>query len=100
MVRHSVLMNDVQIGSSSTISNSVIGDGVRIGSHFTTNNDEALIKIESGYHTVNDIGAIIGEDSEIGDQVIACPGVLIGAKCKISSSNRLDRPLPNKSIVM
>jgi glucose-1-phosphate thymidylyltransferase len=100
LVRHSVLMNDVQIGSSSTISNSVIGDGVRVGSHFATNNDEALIKAEPGYHTVKDIGAIIGEDSEIGDQVIACPGVVVGAKCKISSSNRLEGTLPNRSIVL
>ncbi|MEE9151969.1 MAG: bifunctional sugar-1-phosphate nucleotidylyltransferase/acetyltransferase [Thermoplasmata archaeon] len=100
LVRHSVLMNDVQIGSSSTISNSVIGDGVRVGSHFATNNDEALIRTESGYHTVKDIGAIIGEDSDIGDQVITCPGVVVGARCKISSSNRLEGSLPNKSVVM
>ncbi len=100
MVRHSVLMNDVQIGSASTISNSVIGDGVKVGSHFATNNDEALIRAESGYHTVKDIGAIIGEDSEIGDQVVACPGVVVGARCKISSSNRLEGSLPNRSVVM
>ena len=99
MVRHSVIMNDVQLGSSSTISNSVIGDGVRIGSHFATNNGEALIKIESGYHSVNDIGALIGEDTEIGDQVVACPGALIGAKCVISSSNKLEGTLPNRSMV-
>jgi UDP-N-acetylglucosamine diphosphorylase/glucosamine-1-phosphate N-acetyltransferase len=100
LIRHSILMNDVQIGSSSKISNSVIGDGVRVGSHFTTNNEEALIKTESGYHTVKDIGAIIGEDSEIGDQVCACPGVVVGAKCKISSLNKLEGTLPNKSVVM
>ncbi|UCG69537.1 MAG: NTP transferase domain-containing protein [Thermoplasmata archaeon] len=100
LVRHSVLMNDVQIGSSSTISNSVVGDGVRIGSHFSTNNDKALVKTESGYHTVNDIGALIGEDSEIGDQVIAEPGVLVGARCKISSLKRLEGSFPNRSIVM
>jgi glucose-1-phosphate thymidylyltransferase len=100
MVRHSLLMNDVQVGSSSTISNSVVGDGVKIGSHFTTNNDTALIKTESGYHTVNDIGSIIGEDSEIADQVTACPGLILGARCKIASQKRLQGTLPNKSIVM
>lgn len=100
LIKHSVLMNHVQVGSSSTISNSVIGEGVRIGSHFATHNGEALIKTEYGHHTVKDIGTIIGEDSEIGDQVIACPGVVIGAKCKISSSNRLEGTLPNKSVVV
>ncbi|UCE73531.1 MAG: NTP transferase domain-containing protein [Methanomassiliicoccales archaeon] len=100
MVKHSVLMNDVQIGSSSTISNSVIGDGVRIGSHFTTNNDEALVQIESGYHSVANIGAIIGEDSDIGDLVNVRPGMIMGARCKVSSSIVLEGSLPNRSIVM
>ncbi|UCE38376.1 MAG: NTP transferase domain-containing protein [Thermoplasmata archaeon] len=100
LIRHSVLMNDVQVGSSSMISNSVIGDGVHIGSHFSTNNDEALIKLESGYHGVKDIGAIIGEDSDIGDQVVTSAGAVVGAKCKISSAKKLEGFLPNRSIVM
>lgn len=100
LIRHSVLMNDVQIGSSSTISNSVIGEGVRIGSHFVANNGKAVVKIESGYHTVNDIGAIIGEDSDIGDQVVARSGVIVGARCKVSSSKSLEGSIPNKGIVV
>jgi glucose-1-phosphate thymidylyltransferase len=100
MVRHSVLMNDVQVGSSSFISNSVIGDGVRIGSHFSANNDSALIEIDSGYHKVNDIGSIIGEDTEIGDQVTATSGLIAGARCKIASHKRLSGTLSNRSIVM
>ncbi len=64
------------------------------------NNVSALIGIESGYHAVEDIGAMIGEDSEIGDQVAACPGVVIGARCRIASSNRLEGFLPNRSIVV
>lgn len=100
LIRHSVIMNHVQIGSSSTISNSVVGEGVRIGSHFVTNNGKALIGIESGYHTVDDIGAMIGEDSEIGDLVAASPGVILGSRCRISSSNRLQGFLPNRSIVV
>ncbi len=100
LVRQSVLMNDVQVDSSCTISNSVIGEGVRVGSHFATNNDEALIRINSHHHLVKDIGAIIGEDSEIGDQVTAQAGVIIGAKCKISSHNRIVGSLPNRTVVM
>lgn len=100
IIRHSLLMNDIEIGSSSTISNSVIGDGVQIGSHFTATNDKALIATDSGYHTVDDIGSIIGEDSEIGNQVTAKSGLLMGARCKISSSKMIEGHLPNKSIVM
>jgi glucose-1-phosphate thymidylyltransferase len=100
IIKHSLLMNDVEVGSSSTISNSVIADGVRIGSHFSGNNDSALIKTESGHHTVKDIGSIIGEDSEIKNQVTACPGLIMGAKSKVSSSKKLQGFLPNNSIVM
>jgi glucose-1-phosphate thymidylyltransferase len=100
IIRHSLLMNDIEIGSSSAISNSVIGDGVQIGSHFTATNDKALIKTDSGYHTVDDIGSIIGEDSKIGTQVTASPGLLMGARCKVSSSKKIEGLLPNQSIVM
>jgi glucose-1-phosphate thymidylyltransferase len=100
LIRHSVLMNDVQIGSSSTICNSVLGEGVRIGSHFVANNGKALVEIESQYHTVNDIGAIIGEDSDIGDQVVAQAGVIIGARCKVSPFKRVEGSIPNKGIVV
>lgn len=100
MIRHSVLMNDVQIGSSSSISNSVIGDGVNIGSHFTANNDAAWVRIESGHHPVEDIGAIIGEDSQIGDQVSVNPGSIVGARCRIASTRRIQGTLPNKSLVV
>jgi glucose-1-phosphate thymidylyltransferase len=100
MIKHSVLMNDVEVGSSSNISNSVLGDGVRIGTHFSANNGSALIKTESGYHTVNDIGAIVGEDSEIKNQVTAKAGLIMGARCKVSSAKKLEGLLPNKSIVM
>jgi len=100
IIRHSVIMNDVQIGASSSISNSVIGDGVNIGSHFTANNDAAWVRIESGHHPVEDIGAIIGEDSQIGDQVSATPGTIVGARCRIASTRRIQGTLPNKSIVV
>jgi glucose-1-phosphate thymidylyltransferase len=100
LIRHSVLMNDVQIGSSSSISNSVVGEGVRIGSHFVANNSEAQIEIESGFHKVKDIGAIIGEDSDIGDQVVARSGVIIGARCKVSSSKKVEGRIPNRAVVV
>jgi glucose-1-phosphate thymidylyltransferase len=99
-IRSSVLMNDVQVGSSSTISNSVIGDGVHIGPNFVTNDGEALMRIESNHHSVDEIGVMIGEDSEIGAQVSTDPGTVIGAKCKISSSKKLYGSIPNRSIVV
>lgn len=100
IIRHSVIMNDVQIGASSSISNSVIADGVNIGSHFTANNDAAWVRIESGHHPVEDIGTIIGEDSQIGDQVSATPGAIVGARCRIASTRRIEGTLPNRSLVV
>jgi glucose-1-phosphate thymidylyltransferase len=99
-IRHSLIMNDVQIGSSSTIHNSVVGDGVHIGSHFTASNSRALIETDFGHHNVQDIGSVLGEDSEISDHVTACPGLILGARCKVSSFKKLEGNLPNQSIVM
>jgi UDP-3-O-[3-hydroxymyristoyl] glucosamine N-acyltransferase len=78
----------------------VLGDGVRLGTHFSANNGQALIETESGYQSVNDIGAIIGEDSELKNHVTASSGLIMGARCRVSSATKIEGLIPNKSIVM
>lgn len=99
-IKHSIIMNDSEIGVSSIISNSVIGEGVRIGAHFVAASGEAFIHSELGDHKLEDIGTIIGEDTSIGEGVISKPGTIIGANCRISPQNKLEGEFPNKTVVI
>ncbi|MBS3817023.1 MAG: NTP transferase domain-containing protein [Candidatus Thermoplasmatota archaeon] len=82
-VQNSVVMNGVQIGTNSTIENTVIGEGVRIGNNFSTFISDARVQGDDGFHEVREIGTMIAEDTEIDSGVIVEPGVIIGKNCEI-----------------
>ena len=99
-VRHSIIMDDCKIGSSSTIANSVVSFGSTIGSHFVAESTIQEVKLETKQFETKNIGSIIGEDSAIGHNVILASGIIVGANCKISSLTKLNENVPDKSIVM
>jgi len=99
-IKNSIIMNDIIIGSASIISNSVIGDGVRIGPNFVAAEGNADVVLESEFHKVENIGVLIGDDSLLGSSIIAEPGTIIGASCKVSSGKRLNANIPSNGIVV
>jgi glucose-1-phosphate thymidylyltransferase len=99
-IKHSLIMNDVQLGASSSISNAVIGEGVYLGAHFIAESADALVHIEDAVHEVRDIGAIIGEDCTFGSDVVIAPGVIVGANCNVASMKCISANIPDKGIVV
>ncbi|MBN2602954.1 MAG: NTP transferase domain-containing protein [Candidatus Thermoplasmatota archaeon] len=99
-IRNSVIMNDVHIGSSSYIEQSIIGRGTIIKNNFSTISGENLIKIEEDYKSIDHIGAMIGQDCDIGSHVVLGPGIIVGRKCSIAPLNHIFKNLPSESQVM
>jgi glucose-1-phosphate thymidylyltransferase len=99
-IRHSIIMDDCRIGSSSTISNSVISFGSSIGSNFVAETSKQEVKLKKQQFEIKNIGCIIGEDSGIGHNVVLVPGTIVGSNCKISSLKQLHENVPDNSNVM
>jgi glucose-1-phosphate thymidylyltransferase len=99
-IRHSLVMSDVSVGGSSIISHSVIGDGCRIGSHFSATSERARILLENEVYDVDHIGAIVGEDCVIGNQVVVSSGMIVGTRCRIQSGKHIDQNIVDKTTVM
>ena len=99
-IRNSIVMNDVSIGSNSFIENSVIGEGCRIASHFSTLVGEGSIEVEDGFHRVDDIGGFVGGGCMVGSMVTLEPGTIVGKGCKISSLKILRGRLDSGSRVV
>jgi NDP-sugar pyrophosphorylase family protein len=93
-------MNDVHIGSHSYLSHSIIGRGSVIGPHFSTIPGNATIEIEGEFNKLENIGAMIGEDCEIGNNTVIEPGILVGRKCVISPLTRVNNNLISGQNVM
>ena len=99
-IRNSVIMDETRIGSNASISNSVIGRGNTIDSHFSTISGRSIIEIEGEFNEVEDIGAIIGEDCNIGSHVVIESGKIIGRRCDIDSLKRIIKDIPSERKVM
>ena len=98
-IRHSVIMDDCQIGSSSTISHSVISFHSNLGSHFVSESTKNDVKLKSRHYEIKNIGSVVGEDCTIGHNVILTPGILVGANCKIASLTKLSENVPDNTHV-
>jgi UDP-N-acetylglucosamine diphosphorylase/glucosamine-1-phosphate N-acetyltransferase len=99
-IRNCVIMSDVHIGSHAGITNSIIGKATTIGNNFIGISGETTVQIDGNFIPLNNLGAMIGEDSTIGHSVIVEPGRLIGRKCDIESFNRIKVNIPSQSKVM
>jgi glucose-1-phosphate thymidylyltransferase len=99
-VRNSVIMNDVHIGSNSFIRNSVVGRGSVIENNFSSVDGESTVEIEGEFKKLEKIGAMIGEDCNIGSNVVIEAGKIIGRKCKIAPLKRIIDSVPSNSKVM
>jgi len=99
-IQNSVIMNDVHIGSSSFITNSVVARGSILGHNFSSSSGENVIEIEGEFKKVKNIGSLIGEDCTIENHVVVDSGVIIGRKCNICSMKRIRKNIESNSKVM
>lgn len=98
-IRNSVLMGSVKIGSFSSIHDSIFDTGSYAEGGFIARSEEANIEIGGEHHVVK-IGALVGEYCEIGSNVIAHPGAIIGNRSKIKSMKELTGKIPDGSWVV
>ena len=100
-IRNSVLMDSVKIGSFSSIHDSIFDTGSYAEGGFIARSEEADIEIGGEYHIHRvKIGAMVGEYCEIGSNIIAHPGTIIGNRAKIKSMKELSGKIPDGSWVV
>ena len=98
-INNCVIGDDVSIGASSIVQDSVIDEGCVIKGHFTACSGQADLKINEEYHSVN-IGAILGTGCNLGNNVVAQPGTIIGNYSRINSMKLVSGKLADKSLVL
>ena len=89
-------MDDVTMGAHSSITNSVIGQGVEIGEFFSVEIGEYTIKLEN-FIAKKTLGAIVGPDCRISHHVNLGQGVILGADCNIGAMRNIRENLKNGS---
>ncbi len=99
-IHNSLIMNNVRIGSHSHLGSAVIGDGVSIKGALSAFVGPAHVKVEGEFFRVEEIGAMIGEDTAICSRVVLTSGVIVGAGCRIGDGATIRGNMENKSVVI
>ena len=99
-IRNSVIMEEVDIGSHSFVSNSIIGKGTRTDAGFSVISGKATVEIENEFIKLDEIGAMVGYDTIIGSHVVVTPGKIIGKKCRVGSLKNIVDDIASGSVVM
>ncbi len=98
-IKNCVIGDNVVLGANTDIDDSIFGSGCNIGSHFAALSEKAELRVDWQVYLVT-VGAMIGEMCEIGNQVVALPGVIVGNYSKIRSQKTVSGVLADKSIVV
>ncbi len=99
-VENSLVMDGVAIGTNSSVINSVIGSGVKIKNNFSTYSSDKKIETNGNLNLVEDIGCMIAEDSMIGSGVTIEAGVIVGKGCEIRSGRTVREKIESGSKVL
>lgn len=100
-IKNSIIMNDSRISTHSNISSSVMGANVSTGPNFITEEGEGLlIQIDNDLHNARKLGTIIGDDADIGGNVLVRAGNMIFTSSKINSGKTISEDVPENSIVI
>jgi len=97
-IDNSVIGDDVSIGTGSIIQDSVIDKGCVIRGHFSAGSGQAEVKIDGEHHLVS-VGAMLGVGCNLGNNVVAQPGVIVGNHSQIQAMKLINGWLPDKSLV-
>lgn len=100
-IHNSIIMNDVQVGCNSYISNSIIGANNNIGPQFSTEEGhDLMIELKRILHHADIIGTVIGDDNFIANRVLIKAGKMIANNCKVEAGATVHRDIPPNSIVV
>ena len=99
-VANSILMDDVNLGPSSVVQDSVIGSGVVARAGLLAASGPGEVQIEGEWHAVRQIGALIGEDVELGNGVSLACGTMVNERARAASGARLRGTVPAGAVVL
>jgi len=98
-MENSVIGDDVNIGAGSIIQDSVIDDGCVIRGHFNASSGEAEVKVDDEHYLVK-VGAMLGVGCDLGNSVVAQPGIIVGNYSRIAAMKLISGRLPDRSLVL
>jgi len=100
VIENSLVMDSAVLGHHSLLQSSVVGEGVRGAGNLTAAAGRASVEMEGEWHTVANLGGMIGEDAELGAGAVLEPGTLLESRVRVAAGARVRGRVPAGGMVM
>ena len=104
-IKHSVLLNNVQVPHYNYVGDSVLGNHAHMGagavcSNLKADGKQVVVHAEKDYEThLRKVGAILGDNADVGCGCILNPGTIIGKKTTVYPLTCVRGVMPANAIV-
>jgi len=91
VVQRSVLDTDARVGTTATVTDSVVGERARIGSGSVLAGDTGDVRVTDTIHTDVRLGAVVADGARLDGGVTVTPGSLIGPDAHVHTGSHVER---------
>jgi len=78
VLSNAVVLADATVGPGAVLRDCVIGENARVGANVTVSGGPADVVVEGTVHEGIELGAVIGDNADVGGGVVVDPGSVVG----------------------
>ena len=104
-LKNCILFDEAQVPHFNYVGDSILGYRAHMGAGAVTSNlksDKSIVQIRSGEESINTnlkkMGAMVGDESEVGCNSVLCPGTILGKKSQIYPTSCVRGVVPENHI--
>lgn len=99
-VRNSVVMDNVHAGPGLAVEDSILAEGVRLGSQVSLVSGSPRVLLDDRVFDLERFGTVVGEDADLGSHVVVEPGTFVGARARAAGGARVADDVPDEGRVV
>lgn len=100
VIENCVIYDDVQVSAGSILRNTILGEGTRVGPGFSAISGACDVRTADGWHHLDDVGSIVGEDVRIGGSVVFLPGTMLGNRARVAHATTVRGNIEDNATVV
>jgi glucose-1-phosphate thymidylyltransferase len=99
VVSNAVVLPDATIGDSAVVRDCVVGENATVGPNTTVEGGEADVRIGSIVHDGVRLGAVVGDNAEVGGGVVLSPGTVLGNHTRVEAGSIVGGRIESGAVV-
>lgn len=99
VISNCVVLSDATIQSGAILNDCVIGENASVGANSTVEGGRADVVVEGSFHEDVRLGAVVGDNADIGGGVLFEPGSVVGTGTRVESGCTVHGRIDSETVV-